>query len=157
MACWFRIFSPQEQGLEPSRLMDCLDGVFPGIHGKFRADEEGWFQVVLTHELLGELPVDRFLSTEKGVRAQLNTWAAWFETKDRPDLMERMIQVKEILAFELPPEVEPGSEESMPFRALTLAVAQLVAGICHVDGVGFLDTQDQLIIADEAGLMEEEE
>lgn len=157
MAGWFRIFNPSLADWEPEKVMEGLQPLFPGIQGKFRTDDDGWFQLVLSHESLGELPIDRFLSTEKGVRAQLNTWAGWLETKDRHDLMEKIIQVGQIISFELPDDLESDSPEFANYRKLARFCASICHGFFHADGVGFVDEYDRLLIEDEIGVSGDEE
>ena len=79
MAGWFRVFLLQEDGPEPFRIMECLQSLIPEVKGKFRTDEDGWFQLILSHSSVGELILDHFLTSEKGVRAEINTWAALAE------------------------------------------------------------------------------
>lgn len=157
MAGWFRIFNPSLADWEPEKVMEGLQLVFPGIQGKFRADEDGWFQLILTHEIFGDLPMDRFLSSEKGVRTQLNTWAGWLETKNRHDLMEKIIQIGQIISFELPDDLDSDSAEFTHFRKLARALASMCHGFFHADGVGFVDEGDKLLIEDEVGVLGDEE
>lgn len=149
MAGWFRVFMLQEVGPEPSSIMEQLQMFLPQIQGKFRADEDGWFQLVLSHASLGELILDHFLSSEKGVRAELNTWAAWFESKQRLDLMERIIQVKQILSFEVTPELEENVTDPSLFKKLSMVLAALGQGFIHIDGIGFIEADGSLLIEDE--------
>ena len=149
MAGWFRVFLLQEDGPKPSGIMECLQSLIPEVKGKFRTDEDGWFQLILDHPSIGELTIDHFLTSEKGVRAEINTWAAWLESKQRFDLMERIIQVKQILSFEVTPEMEDNVSDSLVYKNLALALAALAEGVVHMDAVGFLEPDGTLLIEDE--------
>ena len=149
MAGWFRVFLLQEDGPKPSGIMECLQSLIPEVKGKFRTDEDGWFQLILDHPSIGELTIDHFLTSEKGVRSKINTWAAWLESKQQFDLMERIIQVKQILSFEVTPEMEDNVSDSLVYKRLALALAALAEGIVHIDAVGFLEPDGTLLIEDE--------
>jgi hypothetical protein len=129
--------------------MECLQSLIPEVKGKFRTDEDGWFQLILDHPSIGELTIDHFLTSEKGVRAEINTWAAWLESKQRFDLMERIIQVKQILSFEVTPEMDDNVSDSLVYKRLALALAALAEGFVHMDGVGFLEPDGTVLIEDE--------
>lgn len=149
MAGWFRVFLLQEDGPKPSGIMECLQSLIPEVKGKFRTDEDGWFQLIIDHSSIGELTIDHFLTSEKGVRSEINTWAAWLESKQRFDLMERIIQVKQILSFEVTPEMEDNVSDSLVYKRLALALAALAEGVVHIDAVGFLEPDGTLLIEDE--------
>ena len=149
MAGWFRVFLLQEEGPEPFRIMECLQSLVPEVKGKFRTDEDGWFQLILDHSSIGELTIDHFLTSEKGVRAEINTWAAWLESKQQFDLMERIIQVKQILSFEVTPEMDDNVSDALVYKRLALALAALAEGFVHMDGVGFLEPDGTVLIEDE--------
>jgi hypothetical protein len=149
MAGWFRVFLLQEDGPKPSEIMECLQGLIPEVNGKFRTDEDGWFQLILSHSAVGELILDHFLTSEKGVRSEINTWAAWLESNRQFDLMERIIQVKQILSFEVTPEMEDNSTDTLVFKRIALGLAALAQGFVHMDGVGFLESDGTLLIEDE--------
>ena len=149
MAGWFRVFLLQEDGPKPSGIMECLQSLIPEVKGKFRTDEDGWFQLIIDHSSIGELIIDHFLTSEKGVRSEINTWAAWLESKQQFDLMERIIQVKQILSFEVTPEMDDNVSDSLVYKRLALALAALAQGFVHMDGVGFLEPDGTILIEDE--------
>lgn len=149
MAGWFRVFLLQEDGPKPSEIMGCLQDFLPEANGKFRTDEDGWFQLILTHPSVGELVMDHFLTLEKGIRSEINTWAAWLESKQQFDLMERIIQVKQILSFEVTPEMEDNALDTLVFKRIALNLAALAQGFVHIDGCGFLEPDGTLLIEDE--------
>ena len=47
MAGWFRIFNPGLADWEPEKVMEGLQSLYPGIQGKFRADDDGYWLVVI--------------------------------------------------------------------------------------------------------------
>jgi len=149
MAGWFRVFLLQEDGPKPSEIMECLQDLLPEVNGRFRTDEEGWFQLILTHPSVGELVLDHFMTLEKGVRSEINTWAAWLESNKKFDLMERIIQVKQILTFEVTPEMEDNVLDTLVFKHIAFKLAALARGFVHIDGIGFLEPDGTLLIEDE--------
>src|SRR5205814_453505 len=52
----------------------------PTLTVHFHGDDEGWFRAVIARANGPPLlAVDRYLSSEEGIRAELNAWAAWVE------------------------------------------------------------------------------
>ncbi|MSR31007.1 MAG: hypothetical protein EXR99_05815 [Gemmataceae bacterium] len=149
MAGWFRIFTSLENGPEPAALMESLQKLFHGIHGNFRTDEEGWFQVILAHPKLGTLAIDRYLTSETGVRGQLNAFAGFLETKGQFALMEQLIASKQVLSLEFPTEDETEPLPLDAIRNMAMALASLTGGFAQVDGIGFLDAQGVVLVPDE--------
>src|SRR5215475_6522172 len=83
MGLWFRVFGGNDEQPEPAALLAYLHAQGLAVPGHFRGDDEGWFAAEFEMEA-GATPLylERYLATEEGIRADLNTWAAWVETCD---------------------------------------------------------------------------
>ena len=100
---WFRVFSTSALEPAPARLLEHLQAQGYAVRGDFRADEQGWFRAALTVDAEDEpLELQRYLASEDGIRAELNTWAAWLETvaPDRPELPERVVTAGQVFTLQ---------------------------------------------------------
>jgi hypothetical protein len=118
---------------------------FP-ITGHFRGDDQGWFAAELTGPDQPPLTLERYLATEEGIRAELNTWAAWLEdlAPDPAPLMERMIQTRQLFTFRLLPEAAGGKLAV----ALCQYLAEATDGIYQIDGRGLFAADGSLLISE---------
>ena len=80
MPLWYRIFGRSCAAVPKSAVVDCMRELGTDVAGDFDGGETDWFQATLTCGALGTLVLERFLATEEGIRAELNTWAAFLET-----------------------------------------------------------------------------
>src|SRR5262245_34859679 len=97
---WYRIFAASDADIQPAELLEFLHQHGHPFTGHFRGDDQGWYSAEL--RLPGEeapVEVQRYLASEKGIRDELNTWAAWLETQtDNPhcdELMRRVVQSRQ--------------------------------------------------------------
>src|SRR5689334_1570405 len=96
---------------------------------------------------VGPLLVERFGADEEGIRAELNSWAAFLETCDGPHavpLMERAIQTRQLFTIHDP----AGDRPDPGCVALCRRLAAETAGFYQVDGVGFFDADGTLLVAE---------
>ena len=93
MSQWFRVFGVSEIQPEPAAILEHLRGLGVEADGHFRGDDQGWFAADIGL-VQGEAPLqlERFLSTEEGIRAELNTWAAWLETCDYSPNSQKLME-----------------------------------------------------------------
>jgi hypothetical protein len=151
MSQWFRVFGGNDTQPEPNALLQHLRDRGFGVTGRFRGDDQGWFQADLVlGGAEGRVDLDRFLAGEEGIRGELNSWAAWLESAgDSPahaQLMERVIGTRQLFIAHAP------SDPSAPDRlaALCLALCQHLArqtdGIYQVDGQGFFTPDGTLLV-----------
>src|SRR5438128_1785416 len=95
MRHWYRVFGLSAEQPRPERVLEHLRGL--GVTGpaRFRGDDAGWttLEFVLA-DGIAPLVLDCFLSSEDGIRQELNAWAAWLETPEdslhHAALMERI-------------------------------------------------------------------
>jgi hypothetical protein len=153
---WFRVFSAGVTEPVPTDLLECLQREGYLVRGEFRGDVQGWFHVALTIDAEDEpLELQRYLATEDGIRAELNTWAAWLETREESPhaamLMQRVIASAQLFTLQSP---EDSAEEKW-LDAVCAAVCRFVArktdGIYQIDGQGFFAGDGTLLVKEEPG------
>lgn len=144
MSCWYRVFGAAERQPSPARILEPLrvmDVTGPAL---FRGDNEGWTAVEIVVEEGTTLLLECYLASEKGIRADLNAWAAEVETREdcprRLWLMERIIQTKQWYTMECPTGWEYMGE------SISRLMARETEGIYQVDGVGFFDRDGGILL-----------
>jgi hypothetical protein len=147
MGLWYRVFGRGAAEPAPQAILDHLDGLGVRVAGRFEADDAGWFRAEFDFGGAAPLQLDRFLATEKGIRAELNSWAAFLETcADNPNhlsLMERMIQTAQLFTLE-----RPGGDEAQVERlcvGLCTFLARQTDGVWQADGRGFFAADGSLL------------
>ncbi len=154
MSRYYRVFGTTDTEPAPAALLEQVRSAGLEVAGHFRGDDQGWFaaDLVLPDE---ETPVrlERFLAGEEGIRAELNTWAAWLETAaHNPNhgwLMEHMIQTRQIFTLELTTPDSPGSPVENLCVSLCQFLAQATAGVYQVDQQGFFAADGTLLLREE--------
>src|SRR5262245_55069313 len=133
MSRWYRVFGTSEAPPDPAALLEHLRRRGVEAEGHFRGDDQGWFRAELVLAPgAPPLELERFLSSEEGIRAELNTWAAWLEAADSPHsarLMRHMIGTRQL--FTLRQAADEGAV------ALCRFLAGATDGVYQVDGAGF--------------------
>src|SRR5687768_6861294 len=135
MSRWYRVFGRSEEQPPPEAVLEHLRTL--GITGpaRFRGDADGWTSLEFNSAGGTPLVLERYLSTETGIRAELNSWAAWLETCETSPhhvaLMERMIQTKQLYTLR-----SPADETSSFCAKLCRFLARATDGVYHVDGEG---------------------
>jgi hypothetical protein len=147
MTLWYRVFGAGQTEPAPAALLERLSHLAV-VTGRFSADQRGWFRAELVVAGAAPLELERFLSTEEGIRAELNSWAAHLETcGEGPQytlLMERMIQTKQMFTIG-----DPTSANKELCVALCRHLAETTAGVYQIDGRGFFGADGSLLIEDE--------
>src|SRR6187200_538644 len=91
--------------------------------------------------------VSRYGADEDGIRAELNSWAAFLETCDESprqrELMERAIQARQLFLLE-----EPSPEARPLCVGLSRRLAALTGGFYQVDDEGFFSADGTLLVAE---------
>jgi hypothetical protein len=150
---WFRIFGTNDVEPNPAALLDPFRQLEFGdeITAKLSRDDEGWFRAEFA--IIGEdmpLIIDRYLAKEEGIRAELNTWAAWLETVEqnpsRDRLMQHLISTTQVFTLHGPSE----ADSLLPMEYLCLEVCQFLArqtaGVYQVDKQGFYSPDGTLLV-----------
>lgn len=147
---WYRIFAGSSDILAPDALREFLSRRYTSVSIEFAEDDSGWYQANLHIDGVS-LQLERYLADEPGIRAELNSWAAWLETRENaPEhvrLMERMIQTAQL--FTLHSDEEPARAEEICV-ALCRYLAETTAGMYQIDEQGFFTADGGLLIAESA-------
>jgi hypothetical protein len=151
MGAWYRVFGTNDVQPEPAAFEEQARSLGVKVVGMFLGDDQGWFRADLFVEDTSPLlEVERFLTTEEGIRSQLNTWAAWLETaEDNPNhgpVMQHMIQTTQLFTLHRP--VEGLGEEPVERLCMQLCqfLARVTAGVYQVDGLGFFAADGTLLL-----------
>lgn len=144
---WYRVFGTHSAAVNPSELLEEIQANDYRVRSHFRGDDEGWFHVQM--ETGGEpLEIQRYLVTEEGIRAELNTWAAWLESMTQQPtavaLMQPIIGTQQLFTIECPDEHEGAGLCEVICRWL----AKMTNGVYQIDGQGFFDAQGLLLVAE---------
>lgn len=129
---------------------ECLRAILTARSGSvscdFAVEESGWYRGDLLLDGMS-FQVERYCADEAGIRAELNSWAAWLETREGvPEpilLMERMIQTAQL--FTLRAE-EDTTEANGVCVALCRFLAAATDGVYQIDERGFFDADGNLLV-----------
>ncbi|HEY7307899.1 MAG TPA: hypothetical protein VH643_00930 [Gemmataceae bacterium] len=145
---WYRIFGGGSEMPAPAAILEFLSGRYASVSGEFAADASGWYQADLLVDGV-PLQLERYLADETGIRAELNSWAAWLETReDAPAhlrLMERMIQTSQLLTLR---SIEASPRTEAVCGTLCRFLAGLTAGVYQIDGRGFFAADGALLVSE---------
>ena len=145
---WYRIFARSSDVPAPEALRDFLAARRGLVSGDFVVEDSGWYRADLVVASVS-LQIERYLAGESGIRAELNSWAAWLETReDIPDcvrLMERIIQTVQLFTLR-------GGEESTRTETLCVELCRFLAettdGVYQIDERGFFDAEGVLLVSE---------
>jgi hypothetical protein len=147
---WLRVFATSPVEPQPDHLLAEASRHDLALVGRFRRDEQGWFEAELAAADGSVcLTIARYLAWEEGIRAELNTWAAWLETNEANPyyarLMEHVIGTAQLFTMEAPPG---GMEGSLGRLIVSLArlLADATGGVYQVDGHGFFAADGTLLV-----------
>ncbi len=148
---WLRVFGLRETDVEPAALLEHLHRQGLEVPAHFRGDDQGWFQAQWEQDNQ-TLVLNRYLASEEGIRAELNTWAAWLELQEHHPqasaLIEPIIGTRELFVLQLP----DGEDAEAPLTRLGTALCRFLAeateGIYQVDGAGFYSPAGVLLLAE---------
>ena len=148
---WFRVFGMNDARIEPGELLEHLRNRGFEVEGHFRGDDLGWFAAELV-VANGETPLqlERFLSSEEGIRAELNTWAGWLETCDYSPNHQRLMQhmVSTTQLFTIQRSIDHANDNLIENLGLSLCafLAQRTDGVYQVDDRGFFAADGTLLL-----------
>jgi hypothetical protein len=157
MSQWYRVFGRSAAAIEPAALLEYLHGQGFRVAGHFHGDDRGWFRAELV--MADDAPpvvVERYFADEEGIRAELNSWAAWLEEQeDNPHhlpLMERLIGTAQLFTLRQPIEDadDPGDAELVELLCLTCCrhLAAATDGVYQADHGGFFTADGTLLVGE---------
>jgi hypothetical protein len=142
---WYRVFGAGSEMPAPAAILDFLAGRSASVSGEFATDASGWYRADLLVDG-ASLQLERYLAEEQGIRAELNSWAAWLETHENaPEhvrLMERMIQTAQLFTL------HGGEEVEQICLGLCRFLAGATVGVYQIDGRGFFTLDGSLLVAE---------
>ena len=146
-----RIFGRTLTEVSPSALAEHLHAAGLTVEPHFRGDDLGWTGGTLTLPGSGSpMQLERFLTTEDELRADLNNYAAELETMDyNPNhvmLMQHVIQTQQLFALRRP--LDHSDESTLETLNTTLAqyLAQQTDGVYQIDGDGWFNADGELLL-----------
>ena len=149
MGLWYRVFSRGDAAVKPDDLLAYLNAQGIVAAGRFDGGD-GWLSAEIACADTTALYLERFPSTEEGIRAELNNWAAYLETCDyepnHTPLMERMIQTKQLFTLRRP--IDHADEVLVDRLCLALCrfLASATDGVYQVDDAGFFAADGTVLL-----------
>jgi hypothetical protein len=147
---WYRVFGTNDTEPAPAALLEHLHALSHPVTGNFTGDDRGWYRAELVYApTAGPVTLERFLVSEEGIRAELNTWAAWIETnEDNPHqarLMQHMIGTTQLFTLRQPETADTGLADRICLAACQF-LARTTAGVYQADNLGFFDPGGLLLL-----------
>jgi hypothetical protein len=134
--CWYRVFGSRAEAPD----LSALRAVY-----RLAADEQGWYQVHFPL-LWGEIVLNRWQPKDDGIRAELNTWAAWVEANAQPELptlMQHIVTTQQLFTW----SIDPTAVDAAAFSAMLCRfLCETTGGIYQIDGVGFVQADGTLLV-----------
>lgn len=143
MQRWYRVFGAIDEELAPAAILQFIEN-FAGVTGKFGGDDAGWYYADLVVANSTPFRIDRYRSDEAGIRAELNSWAAWAESAGAdPALMERFIQTRQLFTFR-------AGDALLEEICIHLArhLATITAGLYQIDGEGLFTAAGEKLLGE---------
>lgn len=150
MTLFCRTFAATDAPPCPAALEACLAGLGVAVSARFVQDDSGWYRAELTLGTGAPLVLERWLAGEDGVRAELNSWAAYLETLDysphHGPLMERTIQARQLFTLRRPIDHPDDALVGRACEAICRFLAGATGGFYHVDDRGFFAADGAVLV-----------
>ena len=96
------------------------------------------------------LTIERYGAEEKGVRKDINGWAAFLETcdyaPDAPATMEKVALCRQVFTLRRPIDHPDEAALDRLMEGLAQHIAQATDGVYQLDGRGFFDRNQKLLV-----------
>ncbi len=151
---WHRVFGRSPAEPDPAAFLEHLQRQGFEVSGNFRGDDQGWFAAEITFaDGAAPMQVERYLSAEEGIRADVNAWAAWAESlaDDEPHaerLMQHLVRTAQVFTLRQPVRVGKALRSAPLCWEACRFLARATDGVFHVDGQGFFDADGGALIAE---------
>jgi hypothetical protein len=146
---WYRVFARGAEAIAPAVVLANLVAHGAPVEGHFQADEHGWYRCELrTAGPIGPIVVECFRVGEEGVRAEVQSWAAYLETLESPhsqEFMEAVNATAQVFTAQL-----SDARAADLLRQLCGNLARAAAGVYQIDGEGFFWSNDTLALGESA-------
>jgi len=150
MALWYRIFGRRDFEVSPPTVMAHLAAAGIDVTCSFTPPGDAWLAAEFRFAPTAPIRLERFRTEEEGIRAELNSWAAFLETCDyEPNhiaLMERVIQTRQLFTVRKPVDC---SDEVLAERIcvkLCRFLAEQTDGIWQADDEGFFAPDGSVLL-----------
>ena len=147
---WYRVFGKGETPPPEEEVLGHVRGLGVEVEGVLTEGEGGWLRAVLGFGDGSPLVVERFAATEEGIRAELNSWAAFLETCDysphHAGLMERTIQARQLFTLRRPTDHADEVRVERVCVGLCRFLAKATDGFYQVDDEGFFEPDGTLLV-----------
>ena len=150
MGMWYRVFGRSDAEVTRDSLLARLAGAGVPVSADFTGDDRGWLRAEIRFAPTTPLHLERFRADEEGIRAELNSWAAFLETCDyEPNytaLMERIIQTRQLFTLRRP--VDHSDEVLVERLCVDLCryLASETDGMWQCDDEGFFAADGTLLL-----------
>ena len=148
---WYRVFGRSADEVPPAELAGHLHAAELPVEPHFRGDDLGWTAGELRLPGLNTpVSLERYLTAEDDIRADLNSYAAILETCDySPNsgpLMERVIQTQQMVVIRKPLD----AVDEVALEKLLLETCRFLAsrteGVYQIDGQGWFAADGTLLV-----------
>jgi hypothetical protein len=149
MGLWYRVFGRREDSVQPGAILAHLNAI-AAVTGRFDGEGEDWLSAEVAFADTTPLHLERFPSSEEGIRAELNNWAAFLETCDyspnHVPLMEQVIQTKQLFTLRRP--IDHADEAAVERLCVGLCqfLARATDGVYQADDQGFFAADGTLLL-----------
>jgi hypothetical protein len=148
---WYRVFGLSESEPAPAALAAHLHAAGIVVEPHFKGDDLGWTSGELRLPGAGTpVLLQRYLTSEDDIRADLNSYAAELETCDyspnHGPLMQHAIQTKQLITLRRP--IDAADEVTLE-KLLEEACRWLAAntdGVYQIDGRGWFAASGELLL-----------
>ena len=152
MGTMFRVFAKLTDGPMPDAIAGCLQTLSSTVSTEFQGDEVGWFRGIINIPELGNvLTLERYLTSEQGIRAELNRWVAWLETHEsNPQLgllIDHLTATSQL--FTITVDGDESSQALSLGTSLSRFIARQTDAIYQIDGQGFFDMDGALLLRED--------
>jgi hypothetical protein len=140
-----RVFGLKNVEPAPAALERFFGGDLLSVECHVQRDEQGWYRadIRLARDVV---QIERYLASEEGIRAELNTWAAWVEATGDGEtqawLMQQLIAAQQLFVVR-----ELSADPSV--SDLCRYIAVLTDGVYQIDGQGFFRADGTLLVRED--------
>lgn len=148
---WYRVFGRSADEVPAAELAGHLHAAGLPVEPHFKGDDLGWTAGELRLPGLNTpVSLERYLTAEDDIRADLNSYAAILETCDySPNsgpLMERVIQMRQMVVIRKPVD----AVDEVALEKLLLETCRFLAartdGVYQIDGQGWFAADGTLLV-----------
>jgi hypothetical protein len=150
MGLWYRIFGRSDASITPEAISAHLAASGFATAKVVAADGAAWLRAEIRFAATTPIYLERFRADEEGIRAELNSWAAFLETCDyepkHASLMERVIQTRQLFTLRKPIDCSDETLAEGLCVSLCRFLSETTEGIWQADDDGFHAADGTLLL-----------